>query len=203
MQEELSYYKVTLFKSEICILSFLWSSPRPCALFQIHHQCHKTTAGDHQRQLLDLGLPSLQDCEAGKLSFMKHSVESVPPTAKENRLKQHPNKLPHGLKENQQQSSEHGSGHKIERPRGTLCFCYALDKMTLQTKVGRMLYLLTSREAPIRDQAMRALLEQRSTRKNSCWAQEAICRLGSSSGLSSVACATLGRTEMLRGLERV
>lgn len=78
MQEELSYYKVTLFKSEIRILSFLWSLLRPRALFQIH-QCHKTTAGDHQRQLLDLGLPSLQDHEAGKLHFMKHSVESVPP----------------------------------------------------------------------------------------------------------------------------
>lgn len=79
MQEELSYYKVPLFKSEIRIRSFLWSSPRPCALFQIHHQCHKITAGDHQRQLLDLGLPSLQDREPGKLPFMKHSVESVPP----------------------------------------------------------------------------------------------------------------------------
>lgn len=29
MQEELSYYKVTLFKSEIPILSFLWSPLRP------------------------------------------------------------------------------------------------------------------------------------------------------------------------------
>lgn len=27
-----------------------------------------------------------------------------------------------------------------------MCFCYVLDKMTLQTKVGRMLHLLTIRE---------------------------------------------------------
>lgn len=129
LQEEFSYYKVTLFKSESPILSFLWSPLRPRAL-----SSKFTTNAIQQQKVITRGSCLIMDFlasrirEAGTLPFMKHSVERVPPTAKENRLKQHPNKLPHGLKEIQQQSREHGSGHKIERPRGTLCFCYALEK---------------------------------------------------------------------------
>lgn len=152
MQEELSYYKVTLFKSEIPILSFLWSPLRPWGL-----SSKFTTNAIKQQQVITRGSCLISDFLASRtvrqVHFLLWSTQwNVFPHSKRKQAKT-TSKQASPWAEGES-TTEHWAWiwpQDRETQENIVLLLCAGKKMTLQTKVGRMLHLLTIREVPIRD----------------------------------------------------